>query len=237
MINEHDKHDHSHHDHDHAHDHAHDHGHSHTDYHHRHHFPAAESYRSLDRLIDALISKGVVTLEELQRTRVETEKGDPRQGARMAVRAWVDKDYRELLLRDGTAAAEAMGYSMIGAPPLGVLENTPEVHNLVVCTLCSCYPRKLLGYPPDWYKSDAYRARAVRDPRGLLSEWGVSLSQHTEIHITDSTADHRWMVLPMRPAQTENMTQEQLVELVTRDCLVGAGLPTDPSQSSNQPAA
>ncbi len=224
MTHTHENHEHHEHDHDH-HDHHHDHG----DGAHSHHFPSAESFRTLDLVVNALIKKGVVTLEELQRTQLDTQKGSPEQGARMVVRAWLDKDYKELLLSDGTAAAEAMGYSMIGAPPLSILENTPEVHNLVVCTLCSCYPRKLLGYPPAWYKSEAYRARAVRDPRGLLTEWGVNLGQKTEIRVADSTADYRWMVLPMRPEKTESLSEEQLVQLVTRDCLVGAGLPVDPS--------
>lgn len=215
--------------------HTHEHEHQHDDEHAHHHVPSQESYQTLDRLIQALVAKNVVTLEELKRTQIETEKGDPKQGARMVVRAWLDQTYKERLLADGTAAAEEMGYSMIGAPPLGVLENTPETHNLVVCTLCSCYPRKLLGYPPDWYKSDAYRARAVRDPRGLLSEWGVKLSSNTEIHIVDSTADYRWMVLPMRPTGTEQFTEEQLFELLTRDCLVGAGIPKDATLSDVSP--
>lgn len=219
---------HSHDTHDHDHDHDHSHGHDHSS----HHFPAPESFRMLDLVVTALVKKGVVTLEELQRTQLDTQKGSPEQGARMVVRAWLDQDYKELLLHDGTAAAEAMGYSMIGAPPLSILENTPDIHNLVVCTLCSCYPRKLLGYPPAWYKSEAYRARAVRDPRGLLTEWGVHLSNDTEIRVADSTADYRWMVLPMRPAQTEGMTEQELVDLVTRDCLVGAGLPVDPSNKN-----
>jgi nitrile hydratase len=230
------------HTHEHGHDHNDEHGHDHNDdhsHHHdhehaHHHFPSAESYRTLDRLIQALVAKSVVTLEELKRTQIETEKGDPKQGARMVVRAWSDPAYRERLLADGSTAAEEMGYSMIGSPPLGVLENTPAVHNLVVCTLCSCYPRKLLGYPPDWYKSDAYRARAVRDPRGLLSEWGVKLPLSTQIHIVDSTADYRWMVLPMRPAGTEQFSEEQLFDLLTRDCLVGAGLPQADSSVSAQ---
>jgi hypothetical protein len=214
--------------------HTHEHEHHHDDEHAHHHFPSEESYRTLELLIQALVTKNVVTLEELKRTQTETEKGDPKQGARMVVRAWLDPAYRERLIADGTMAAEEMGYSMIGAPPLGVLENTSEVHNLVVCTLCSCYPRKLLGYPPDWYKSDTYRARAVRDPRGLLSEWGVNLSPNTQIHIVDSTADYRWMVLPIRPEGTEKFTEEQLFDLLTRDCLVGAGLPNEaiPSDSS-----
>ncbi len=209
-----------HHDHDHDHEHGHD---------HRHHYPAPESYRTLERLTQILVAKGILTLEELETTRADTEKANPQHGARMVVKAWLDRDYRQLLLEDGTAAAEAMGYSMVGAPPLGVLENTPTTHHLVVCTLCSCYPRKLLGYPPDWYKSAAYRGRAVRDPRNLLAEWGVKLHDSTEIRVVDSTADYRWMVLPMRPAGTDGMTEEQLVSLISRDSLVGADLPKIPA--------
>jgi nitrile hydratase len=202
--------------------HQHDHDH---DQDHDHHFPTPASYGLLDRLVNALVSKGIVSITELEQTRVETEKGNPQHGAKMVVKAWLDLDYKNLLLRDGVAAAEAIGHSMVGAPPLGVLENTPEIHHMIVCTLCSCYPRKLLGYPPDWYKSSAYRARAVRNPRSLLDEWGIKLQPQTEIRVVDSTADYRWMVLPMRPSGTENLTEEELVKLVNRDCLVGAGLP------------
>ena len=123
-----------------------------------------------------------------------------------------------------TAAAEAMGVTMAGAPPLGVLENTPTRHHLVVCTLCSCYPRAVLGYPPNWYKSFAYRSRAVREPRAVLAEWGLNLPDSVEVRVVDSTADYRWMVLPMRPAGTEGWDEARLASLVTRDALVGVAV-------------
>jgi nitrile hydratase len=118
-----------------------------------------------------------------------------------------------------------MGVSMAGAPPLGVLENTPGRHHLVVCTLCSCYPRAVLGYPPNWYKSFAYRSRAVREPRAVLAEWGLNLPDSVEVRVVDSTADYRWMVLPMRPAGTEGWDEARLAALVTRDSLVGVAVP------------
>jgi nitrile hydratase len=146
----------------------------------------------------------------------------------MVARAWTDPEYRRLLLTDGTAAAERMGVSMAGAPPLGVLEDTPALHHVIVCTLCSCYPRAVLGYPPHWYKSFAYRARVVREPRAVLAEWGTVLPPGVEVRVVDSTADYRWMVLPMRPAGTEGWSEEQLMALVTRDVLVGVALPVLP---------
>ena len=121
-----------------------------------------------------------------------------------------------------------MGVSMAGAPPLGVLEDKPGLHHLVVCTLCSCYPRAVLGYPPNWYKSFEYRSRAIRDPRGVLAEWGTALPPDTKIRVVDSTADYRWMVLPLRPAGTEGWSEDQLAALVTRDALVGVALPVLP---------
>jgi nitrile hydratase len=143
----------------------------------------------------------------------------------MVARAWTDPDYYALLMRDGKAAAEAAGASMAGAPELGVLENTPRQHHLVVCTLCSCYPRALLGYPPGWYKSFAYRSRAVREPRAVLAEWGTQIPDDVEIRVVDSTADYRWMVLPMRPKGTEGWSAEKLASIITRDALVGVAVP------------
>lgn len=188
-----------------------------------------ESLEQLEKLIAALKAKGIVTEEELAERQAQTDRASPEIGARMVARAWLDPEWRALLLRDGTAAAEAMGVSMAGAPPLGVLEDTPQRHHLVVCTLCSCYPRAVLGYPPHWYKSFAYRARAVRDPRGVLAEWGTMLPEGVEIRVVDSTADYRWMVLPMRPAGTEGWTEDQLAAIVTRDVLVGVALPQVPA--------
>lgn len=187
--------------------------------------PTADSLALLDRLMAALQAKGVVTAAEIAERQASTDKASPETGARMVARAWTDPGYRALLLSDGKAAAEAMGVSMAGAPPLGVLENTATRHHLVVCTLCSCYPRAVLGYPPNWYKSFAYRSRAVREPRAVLAEWGVMLPDSQEIRVVDSTADYRWMVLPMRPAGTEGWDEARLAAIVTRDCLVGVAVP------------
>lgn len=190
--------------------------------------PRPSSVAALEKLLCVLTAKGVVTEEEIAARQAQTDKASPENGARMVARAWRDPDYRRLMLTDGTAAAEAIGVSMAGAPPLGVLEDTARLHHVIVCTLCSCYPRALLGYPPHWYKSFAYRARVVREPRAVLAEWGTVLPQGTEVRVVDSTADYRWMVLPVRPAGTEGWTEEQLMALVTRDVLVGVALPAPP---------
>lgn len=187
--------------------------------------PRPESLALLDRLIAALQAKGIVSEAEIAERQANTDRASPETGARMVARAWTDPAYRDLLLRDGTAAAEAMGVSMAGGPPLGVLENTPTRHHLVVCTLCSCYPRAVLGYPPGWYKSFAYRARAVREPRAVLAEWGTMLPDGVEVRVVDSTADYRWMVLPMRPAGTEGWDEVRLATIVTRDAMVGVAVP------------
>jgi nitrile hydratase len=188
--------------------------------------PRPESLALLDRLVAALEGKGIVTEAEIAARQASTDKASPETGARMVAKAWTDPAYRQLLMTDGKAAAEMMGVSMAGAPPLGVLENTPTRHHLVVCTLCSCYPRAVLGYPPNWYKSFEYRSRAVREPRAVLAEWGLNLSDSVETRVVDSTADFRWMVLPMRPAGTEGWDETRLASIVTRDCLVGVAVPT-----------
>jgi nitrile hydratase len=188
--------------------------------------PGPDSIALLDRFVAALVAKGVVTEQEIEEQIARTDRASPEIGARMVARAWTDPAYRRLLLTDGTAAAEQMGVSMAGQPPLGVLEDTPALHHLVVCTLCSCYPRMVLGYPPHWYKSAAYRARAVRDPRGVLAEWGTALPEGVELRVVDSTADYRWMVLPLRPAGTEGWDEARLAGIVTRDTLVGVALPS-----------
>jgi nitrile hydratase len=187
--------------------------------------PSGASLALLDKLVAALGAKGLVTDAELAAHQAIMERASPEIGARMVARAWTDPEYYALLLRDGKAAAEAMGASMAGAPELGILENTPKQHHLVVCTLCSCYPRALLGYPPGWYKSFAYRSRAVREPRAVLAEWGTQLADDVEIRVVDSTADYRWMVLPMRPAGTEGWSAEKLASIITRDALVGVAVP------------
>ena len=182
-----------------------------------------------DRLLAAvrllLREKGIATAGEIaERVRV-TDEATPERGARIVAKAWTDPAFRSLLLRDGTAAVESVGVPMRGLPPLGVLENTAELHHLVVCTLCSCYPRAVLGYPPLWFKSAAYRARAVRDPRGTLAEWGTPLPASTRIRVVDSTADYRWMVLPMRPPGTEGWDEARLAGLVREGDMIGVTVP------------
>lgn len=185
----------------------------------------ADSGRLLAAVRAVLDAKGLVRPDEIAERIARTDAASPAQGARMIARAWVDADYRALMLSDGTAAAEALGIPMRGALPLGVLENTPETHHLIVCTLCSCYPRAVLGYPPFWYKSAAYRARAVRDPRGLLAEWGTVLPAGTKIRVIDSTADYRWMVLPMRPAGSDGWTEQRLAALLREGDMIGVTVP------------
>jgi len=140
-------------------------------------------------------------------------------------RAWVDPDFKKVLLSDGKAAASQLGMDPEHPAEFIVVENTPELHNLIVCTLCSCYPRAILGRPPDWYKSFAYRSRAVREPRSVMREFGFAPPEDVEVVVHDSTADVRYMVLPMRPPGTEALSEEELATLVTRDSLVGAGVP------------
>jgi len=169
-----------------------------------------------------LVDKGFVdraALDAIVDT-YETKIG-PRNGARVVARAWVDPAYKKRLLTDATAAIAELGYVGGQGEDMVVLENGPKLHNLVVCTLCSCYPWPILGLPPVWYKSAAYRSRAVIDPRGVLREFGLELPEDAEIRVWDSTAELRYLVLPERPAGTENMTKESLAELVTRDSMVG----------------
>ena len=183
-----------------------------------------------DRLLAAvrllLQQKGIASPEEIADRIARTDQASPAQGASMVARAWTDPLFRAALLADGAAAAESMGVPMRGLPPLGVLENTGAVHHLVVCTLCSCYPRGVLGYPPFWFKSPAYRARAVRDPAGVLAEWGTHLPPGTRITVVDSTADYRWMVLPMRPAGTEGWDAARLAGLVRASDMIGVSVPS-----------
>ena len=157
----------------------------------------------------------------------ETKIG-PRNGARVVARAWVDSAFRNRLLEDATAAIASLGYAGRQGEHMVAVENTESRHNLVVCTLCSCYPWPVLGLPPTWYKSAPYRARAVKDPRGVLGDFGVSLPDSTEIRVWDSTAEVRYLVIPRRPAGTESLAEAQLAELVTRDSMIGTGLPKAP---------
>jgi hypothetical protein len=186
----------------------------------------SDSDRLLTAVRAALERKGIVSTAEVRERIAITDAANPGQGARMIARAWVDAEYRALMLEDGTRAAEAMGIRMRGMPPLGVLENTAELHHLVVCTLCSCYPRAVLGYPPFWYKSAGYRARAIRDPRELLaSEWKTVVPDAVKLRVVDSTADYRWMVLPQRPAGTEDWDQERLSAIVRVGDMIGVTIP------------
>ena len=185
----------------------------------------ADSDRLLAAVRGLLAAKGIVSAEEIAERIRTTDEASPGQGARMVARAWMDESYRALMLQDGTQAAEMLGIPMRGAPPLGVLADEPGLHHLVVCTLCSCYPRAVLGYPPFWFKSAAYRARAVRDPVGVLAEWRTVLPPGTTIRVVDSTADYRWMVLPMRPPGTEGWSEDRLAGVVTEGDMIGVTLP------------
>jgi nitrile hydratase len=188
--------------------------------------------RALESL---LVDKGLVdpaALDILIDT-YETKVG-PRNGARVVARAWVDPAYKQRLLADATAAVAELGYMGRQGEDMVVLENTPTVHNMVVCTLCSCYPWPLLGLPPVWYKSSPYRSRAVLDPRGVLREFGLELPEDTEIRVWDSTAELRYMILPERPADTEGMSEEELVDLVTRDSMVGVAKVQAPARGARR---
>ena len=188
----------------------------------------ADSHKLLAAVSALLAQKGVVGEGEIVERMAITDAAGPGQGAKMVARAWVDSAYRALMLRDGGEAAEAVGIPMRGAPRLGVLEDTPELHHLVVCTLCSCYPRAVLGYPPFWFKSAAYRARAVRDPRGVLAEWGTHVPAEVRMRVVDSTADYRWMVLPLRPAGTEGWDEGRLAALLRDTDMIGLTQPRLP---------
>jgi nitrile hydratase len=172
-----------------------------------------------------LVEKGLISTDAIDAVveHYEREVG-PQHGARVVARAWVNPDYRERLLADGTAAVRELGIEGIELNTLVAVENGPGVHNLVVCTLCSCYPWPLLGLPPTWYKEPAYRARAVAEPRAVLREFGVGLPADTEIRVWDSTSEVRYLVVPERPAGREDASEKELAALVTRDGMVGAGL-------------
>jgi nitrile hydratase len=176
-------------------------------------------------LRELLVEKGVVTEEQVQATVEDMRGRTPERGARVVAHAWTDPAFKAKLLADGTGACEELGLD-VPALRLVVVENTPSVHNMIVCTLCSCYPRMLLGIPPDWYKSRNYRSRAVREPRAVLSEFGLHLNMETRIRVHDSTADLRYLVLPMRPAGTEGWSEERLAATVTRDCMIGVAVPS-----------
>ncbi len=187
---------------------------------------AAARVRALEEL---LVEKGVIRREDVREGIDWLVSRSPADGARLVARAWVDPEFKQLLLADARAAALELGLGTGPAPVLVALENTDEVHHLVVCTLCSCYPRGLLGPPPDWYKSLPYRSRAVSDPRGVLEEFGLDLAEDVELRVVDSTADVRYLVVPARPPGTESMSEDQLAALVTRDSMIGVARPQTPS--------
>ncbi|MDX1781603.1 MAG: nitrile hydratase subunit alpha [Thalassovita sp.] len=176
---------------------------------------------------ELLIEKGITTPAEIAAQIDLMDSRNPSNGAAVVARAWADPDFKARLMANAGDAAREMGFD-IGPLHLVAVENTEDVHNLIVCTLCSCYPRNLLGLPPDWYKTRAYRSRAVREPRKVLEEFGVTLPEETTVRVHDSTADMRYIVLPARPAGTEGMSEEDLAALVTRDSMIGTGLPRQP---------
>ena len=199
------------------HDHEHDHAHS--------HLPSDPELR-VKAIETLLLSKGLIdpnTLDELIDT-YENNIG-PQNGAKVVAKAWVDNDYKKRLLEDATSAIRELSYQGRQGENMVVVENTPEIHNVVVCTLCSCYPWPVLGIPPTWYKSDEYRSRAVREPRKVLSEFGLNIDSKVQIKVWDSTAELRYLILPMRPIGSENMSEAELAKLVTRNSMIGTGLP------------
>lgn len=175
-------------------------------------------------LRELLIDKGILTAAEIQQQIDTMDARSPANGAAVVARAWTDPAFHAALMTDASAATRAMGYD-IGPMNLIAVENTSSVHNVIVCTLCSCYPRNLLGLPPDWYKSRAYRARTVVEPRKVLAEFGVTLPNTTTVRVHDSTADMRYIVLPARPQGTDGWPADKLAALVTRDSMIGTGLP------------
>ena len=223
----------SHSEHDHDHDHDHDHEHEHEHEHEHQHSDLGEMDLRVRALESVLTQKGYIepaALDALIDT-YQTRIG-PRNGARVVARAWVDAQFRDWLRRDASAAIASLGYSGRQGEHMLAVENTPARHNLVVCTLCSCYPWPVLGLPPTWYKSAPYRSRAVKDPRSVLAEFGVNLPEQTEIRVWDSTAELRYLVIPERPAGSEGLDEQALAALVTRDSMIGTGLALAPAASA-----
>ena len=201
---------------------SHQHDHDHTE-------PPADIELRVRALESLLQEKGLIdpaALDELIDT-YENRIG-PQNGAKVIAKAWVDQNFKKRLLDDATSAIRELSYQGRQGENMVVVENTSDIHNVVVCTLCSCYPWPVLGIPPTWYKSDEYRSRTVREPRKVLSEFGLNIDPKVEVKVWDSTAELRYLVLPMRPNGTENMNEEQLAELVTRNSMIGTGLPENP---------
>ena len=220
MAHDHDHHDHDHHEHDDAKP-------------HRHPIRADQddtitTWRAMEIAVRGLlIDKGILSADEVRRQIEDMDNRTPLQGARVVARAWADPEYRKLLLTDGNAACEAIGVDR-GPYTLVVVENTEQVHNVIVCTLCSCYPRWLLGLPPDWYKSRSYRSRVINQPRDVLKEFGTTVPDDMIVRVHDSTADMRYLVLPKRPGGTDGWSEEKLAALVTRDAMIGVAFVDTP---------
>ena len=206
--------------------------HDHDDHDHEHGSELSEPQLRVRALETVLAEKGYLdpSVLDLIVEHYETKVG-PHNGARVVAKAWADPAFKRALVEDATKAVGALGLISRVGDHLIAVENTPQRHNMIVCTLCSCYPWEVLGLPPTWYKSAPYRSRAVIDPRGVLADFGVTLPPDTEIRVWDSTAETRFIVLPMRPAGTEGWSEERLAALVTRDSLIGAGLPKRPEEA------
>ncbi|HEX2525339.1 MAG TPA: nitrile hydratase subunit alpha [Geminicoccus sp.] len=210
-----------------------DHAHSHDAEHEHHHphprqpdvedAPLSWHMALTEAVADLMVAKGLCTTADIHRTLEVIDAASPAAGARLVARAWLDPVFRELMLADVNRAASDLGIDA-GAIPIRAVENRPDLHNVIVCTLCSCYPRFLLGGSPDWYKSKAYRSRMVREPRAVLREFGVDLPADVRVDVHDSTAELRYMVIPNRPVGTEGWSEERLAETVTRDAMIGTGL-------------
>jgi nitrile hydratase len=209
---------------DHDHDDKHEHGHGHGS-------ELSETQLRVRALETILTEKGYVDPAALDAIVEAYEKKiGPRNGALVVARAWSDAGFKQALLKDATAAVATLGHVSPVGDHLVAVENTPQRHNMIVCTLCSCYPWEVLGLPPVWYKSAPYRSRAVKDPRGVLADFGVKIPKETELRVWDSTAETRFIVLPMRPAGTEGWSEERLADLVTRDSMIGTGLARNPAE-------
>lgn len=223
------------HDHDHDHDHHHGHGHapgslspSGHPYRRDQDGPLTDAQAMEIAVRELLLEKAILTEAEIAAAIARMDARSPADGARVVARAWADPAFKARLMANGSAAAAELGCT-VDALKLVVVENTPGVHNVVVCTLCSCYPRNLLGLPPDWYKSRAYRSRTVREPRRVLAEFGLEIPGDVTLRVHDSTADMRYMVLPARPAGTEGWDEAALAAIVTRDCMIGVAVPRLPA--------
>lgn len=207
-------------------DHGHENGHSHGE--------NAEYYSKRAQAMQALlIEKGVCTLDDILTMADKIDSRSPEDGAKILAHAWVDPDYKKRLLANAEAAFLELGYDLPEtSPKITVLENTDDVHNMAVCTLCSCFPRAIIGRPPAWYKELSYRSKVVVDPRGVLQEFGTVLDEAVQVRVIDSSADYRYLILPSRPAGTEDMTEEELAKLITQESMIGVGLALSPESVS-----